>query len=112
MGYSLKPRGIEPLGERRDGRSLARRVPAFKDDDGGDAVVPAGLLEVVQTSLQPRHDALVFLARELLLQVDVFQHDGNKILYGRSPIRALLMGEDRPAKIGPGKSAASPSKFR
>ena len=73
-GVQLEAARIESLGERRDGRSLARSVPAFENDDGGYAVVPAGLLQVVQTQLQSRDAALVFFAGELLLQIDVFEH--------------------------------------
>src|ERR1019366_1594426 len=49
-------------------------VPPLENDHRGYTVLPAGLLQVVETLLQARQGKFVFLAREPLLQVDVFQH--------------------------------------
>ena len=91
-GVQLESARIEPLRQGGDGGALAGGVPAFEHDHGRHAVVPAGLFQIVQALLQRRQGESVILARELPLQVDVFQHgvSGSILVQGaksRSPPR-------------------------
>lgn len=71
----LESARIQALRQRGDRRALAGSVPTFKDDYGRDALIPAGFLQVVQTLLQSGLNTFVVFACELLIEVDVFQHE-------------------------------------
>ncbi len=93
-GIEFEAARIQALGQRRYGGSLARRVPAFENNERGHTVVPARFLQIVQAQLQAGNSALVFFPGKLLLQVDVFQHGGRSILLRYERFCAGQTGRD------------------
>src|ERR1035437_3251648 len=89
-GIELETARVQPLGQGRDGRALARGVPALEHDHGRDAVVPARLLEIVQALLNGGQGQFVLLARQLPLEVDILQHGFSSILDDRPPTQSPL----------------------
>ncbi len=73
-GIELEAARIEPLGQRADGRSLARGVPAFEDDHGGHMPGPSRPFRDRRGAPASREAALVLFPGELLLEVDILQH--------------------------------------
>ena len=93
-GIELEPARIQALRKGRDRRALSGGVPAFEDDDGRYALVPAGLFEIVQAVLDRRQKPLVRLLRKPLLEIDVFQHGFS---VNSSRLRRVVLGlRDRP----------------
>src|SRR5205085_1017256 len=43
----LEPAGVHSLRQSRDGRALSGGIPSFEHENRGDAVIPAGLLQIV-----------------------------------------------------------------
>ena len=76
--------GIETLGQGRDGSSLPRRVPTFKNNNGGNPVIPASLFQIVETALQAGHNPVELVRGKLALQVNVFEHSEQVLILRRA----------------------------
>jgi hypothetical protein len=71
----LETTGIQSLGQSRDAATLACRVPTLENDNGGNSLVPAGALQIIQTSLQRGDDLIELRVTEVPVEVDLFKHD-------------------------------------